>query len=75
MAKMRAVPLCSMPNSRYWNADIVDEKKTMKEQVAAVTYHKKSDSLDQILAIVQSGMSRMIPELPQVLSQLEEEVG
>lgn len=63
-----------MPNNKYWNADIVDEKKTMKEQVAAVTYHKKSDRLGYIVAIVQSGMSTLIPELPQVLSQFEEEV-
>jgi len=30
-----------MPNNRYCNADMVDEKKTMKEHVAAVTYATK----------------------------------
>lgn len=35
-AKMRAVCVCSIPNITYCKADMVDEKKTMKEQVAAV---------------------------------------
>jgi len=38
MAKIKAVSTCSIPNSRYCNADMVEEKKTMKEHVAAVTY-------------------------------------
>lgn len=41
-AKMRAISMCSMPNNRYWKADMVEEKKTMKEHVAAVTYTSKS---------------------------------
>lgn len=33
--------MCSIPNSKYWIADIVAEKNTMNEQVAAVTCAKK----------------------------------
>jgi len=40
MAKMRAASVFSIPNNTYWNADMVDEKKTMKEHVAAVTCTK-----------------------------------
>jgi hypothetical protein len=44
--KIRAVSTCSIPNNRYCNADIVEEKKTMKEHVAAVTYKiRKFDCL------------------------------
>lgn len=40
--KTRAVSVWSMPSSRYWRADIVDEKNTMNEQVAAVTCKKEA---------------------------------
>jgi hypothetical protein len=39
--RMMAVSTCSMPNNRYCNADIEDEKKTMNEQVAAVICTEK----------------------------------
>jgi hypothetical protein len=39
--RMMAVSTCSMPNNRYCNADIEDEKKTMNEQVAAVICTQK----------------------------------
>ena len=41
IAMMRAVSMCSMPNNTYCKADMVEEKKTMKEHVAAVTYTTK----------------------------------
>ncbi|KAI6703955.1 hypothetical protein NL676_013091 [Syzygium grande] len=34
---IRAISVCSIPDRRYCSADIVDEEKTMNEQVAAVT--------------------------------------
>lgn len=44
MAKMRAACTCSIPNNRYCNADMVEENRTMKEHVAAVTYtHTRLD--------------------------------
>lgn len=49
MAKIKAVSTCSIPNSKYCNADMVEEKKTMKEHVAAVTYRlRKFDYLVNI---------------------------
>jgi len=38
VAKISAASTCSIPSSRYCNADMVAEKRTMKEHVAAVTY-------------------------------------
>lgn len=38
LASMAAAAVFSTPSNMYWSDDIVDEKKTMKEQVAAVTY-------------------------------------
>lgn len=38
MAKTRAACTCSIPNNRYCNPDMVAEKRTMNEHVAAVTY-------------------------------------
>jgi len=42
MAKIKAASTCSIPNIRYCNADMVAEKRTMKEHVAAVTYTHKN---------------------------------
>lgn len=47
-AKIKAVPICSIPSNRCCNADIVDEKNTMKEHVAAVTYTKQVEFIIQI---------------------------
>lgn len=42
IAKMRAVLTCSMPRNKYCTADMVEEKNTMNEQVAAVICLKKN---------------------------------
>lgn len=49
MAKMSAICTCSIPNNRYCKADMVAEKKTMKEHVAAVTY--KTTKFDYLVNI------------------------
>lgn len=42
IAKMRAALTCSMPKNKYWTADMVEEKNTINEQVAAVICSKKN---------------------------------